>query len=152
LSDYDPAIAAQKRANKKGKVRLRKGEVDEGKEAGPDSFEDVDLPARDLPLTKPISRELLFTLLYCCWSFLLTIIFNPIVFDEARNRLHVSNAPESLPCREAEFTEVELHVETNLKEGTGSCIYLSGVPGTGKTATVHRVCYLLFFRVFLFVF
>ena len=72
-------------------------------------------------------------------------MIKPLVFDEARNRLHVSNAPESLPCREAEFTEVELHVETNLMEGTGSCIYLSGVPGTGKTATVHRVCSLLFF-------
>ena len=64
--DFDPVIAAQRRAeraaqlSKKGKVRLRKGEVDEGKDAGPDSFEDIDLPTRDLPLTKPISRKSLF--------------------------------------------------------------------------------------------
>ncbi|KAF8469042.1 origin recognition complex subunit 1 [Kalaharituber pfeilii] len=57
----------------------------------------------------------------------------------ARNRLHVSAVPASLPCREAEFTEVYTHLEDAISEGTGSCIYISGTPGTGKTATVREV-------------
>jgi len=57
----------------------------------------------------------------------------------ARARLHVSNAPDSLPCREEEFIEIEDLIRGNLQAKTGSCIYISGVPGTGKTATVHRV-------------
>lgn len=67
-----------------------------------------------------------------------TNIFNsPYAF--ARNRLHVSTIPASLPCREAEFTEVYTHLEDAILEGTGSCIYISGTPGTGKTATVREV-------------
>jgi len=34
---------------------------------------------------------------------------------------------------------VRTSVESAIREGTGSCIYISGVPGTGKTATVHEV-------------
>jgi len=72
----------------------------------------------------------------------------------ARARLHVSNAPDSLPCREEEFIEIEDLIRGNLQAKTGSCIYISGVPGTGKTATVHRVsqrrsCCLYFFIFFL---
>ncbi|KAG0138536.1 P-loop containing nucleoside triphosphate hydrolase protein [Tuber indicum] len=57
----------------------------------------------------------------------------------ARHRLHVSTLPPSLPCREAEFTEVYTHLSAAIAEGTGSCIYISGTPGTGKTATVREV-------------
>lgn len=57
----------------------------------------------------------------------------------ARHRLHVSTLPPSLPCREAEFTEVYSHLSAAIAEGTGSCIYISGTPGTGKTATVREV-------------
>ncbi|KAF9161751.1 Origin recognition complex, subunit 1 [Actinomortierella ambigua] len=60
-------------------------------------------------------------------------------FEHARNRLHVSAVPESLPCREDEFLEIQGYIESAIDEGTGSCIYISGVPGTGKTATVHEV-------------
>jgi len=62
---------------------------------------------------------------------------NPLV--EAQARLHVSAVPDSLPCREEEFAEVLSYVEGKLEEGTGGCIYISGVPGTGKTATVKQV-------------
>uniref|UniRef100_A0A8C5TY76 Origin recognition complex subunit 1 n=1 Tax=Malurus cyaneus samueli TaxID=2593467 RepID=A0A8C5TY76_9PASS len=57
------------------------------------------------------------------------------VLEEA----HVSAIPESLPCREEEFQDIYNFVESKLIDGTGGCMYISGVPGTGKTATVHEV-------------
>jgi len=62
---------------------------------------------------------------------------NPLV--EAQERLHVSAVPDSLPCREDEFSEIFTYVEGKLQDGIGGCIYISGVPGTGKTATVKQV-------------
>ncbi|XP_076578395.1 origin recognition complex subunit 1 [Chaetodon auriga] len=61
------------------------------------------------------------------------------VLEEARTRLHVSSVPESLPCREQEFQDIYSFVEGRIIDGTGGCMYISGVPGTGKTATVHEV-------------
>ncbi|XP_075901279.1 origin recognition complex subunit 1 isoform X1 [Nelusetta ayraudi] len=61
------------------------------------------------------------------------------VLEEARSRLHVSAVPESLPCREQEFQDIYSFVEAKIMDGTGGCMYISGVPGTGKTATVQEV-------------
>ncbi|XP_063883077.1 origin recognition complex subunit 1-like [Scylla paramamosain] len=61
----------------------------------------------------------------------------------ARARLHVSAVPDSLPCRENEFQDIYSFVEGKLFDGTGGCMYISGVPGTGKTATVREVVRLL---------
>ncbi|XP_006879867.1 PREDICTED: origin recognition complex subunit 1 [Elephantulus edwardii] len=61
------------------------------------------------------------------------------VLEEARLRLHVSAVPESLPCREQEYQDIYNFVESKLLDCTGGCMYISGVPGTGKTATVHEV-------------
>ncbi|KAI9019226.1 P-loop containing nucleoside triphosphate hydrolase protein, partial [Phycomyces nitens] len=60
-------------------------------------------------------------------------------YELARERLHVSAVPDSLPCRENEFEQIMGYLESALEEGTGTCIYISGVPGTGKTATVLEV-------------
>jgi len=60
-------------------------------------------------------------------------------FQLARNQLHVSSVPATLPCREEEFSEVYTHLEKAITDGTGSCIYIAGTPGTGKTATVREV-------------
>ncbi|KAI1007217.1 Origin recognition complex subunit 1 [Podosphaera aphanis] len=60
-------------------------------------------------------------------------------FQTARCRLHVSSVPASLPCREDEFAQVYTHLEAAIIEGSGACIYISGTPGTGKTATVREV-------------
>ncbi len=60
-------------------------------------------------------------------------------FQTARSRLHVASVPTSLPCREDEFASVYSHLEAAITEGTGACIYISGTPGTGKTATVREV-------------
>lgn len=65
------------------------------------------------------------------------------VLEEARLRLHVSAVPESLPCREQEFHDIYNFVESKLLDHTGGCMYISGVPGTGKTATVHEVIHCL---------
>jgi origin recognition complex subunit 1 len=60
-------------------------------------------------------------------------------FALARTTLHVSSVPLTLPCRTTEFSTVYTHLEAAITSGTGTCIYISGVPGTGKTATVREV-------------
>jgi origin recognition complex subunit 1 len=60
-------------------------------------------------------------------------------FQIARTQLHVSSVPAALPCREEEFSTVYSHLEAAITDGSGSCIYISGTPGTGKTATVREV-------------
>jgi origin recognition complex subunit 1 len=57
----------------------------------------------------------------------------------AQAKLHVSAVPTSLPCREEEYNQILDYLEGAIDEGTGACIYISGVPGTGKTATVREV-------------
>ncbi|KAI8929354.1 P-loop containing nucleoside triphosphate hydrolase protein [Entophlyctis helioformis] len=61
----------------------------------------------------------------------------------ARERLHVGAVPNSLPCREEEFADIYGQLVAAVEEGTGACIYVSGVPGTGKTATFYGVLKLL---------
>jgi origin recognition complex subunit 1 len=60
-------------------------------------------------------------------------------YQLARSTLHVSAVPHALPCRETEFDAVSSHLEAAITAGTGACIYISGTPGTGKTATVREV-------------
>ncbi|KAG8625622.1 hypothetical protein KVT40_006023 [Elsinoe batatas] len=59
--------------------------------------------------------------------------------QQARSTLHVSAVPTSLPCRENEFSQIYTHLESAISTSTGSTIYISGTPGTGKTATVREV-------------
>ncbi|UMM22652.1 hypothetical protein L5515_003766 [Caenorhabditis briggsae] len=60
---------------------------------------------------------------------------------ELASRLHLSKVPEQLPCREAEAREIESFIREVIdrKRGESSAMYISGVPGTGKTATVRAV-------------
>ncbi|KZL80979.1 origin recognition complex subunit 1 [Colletotrichum incanum] len=64
-------------------------------------------------------------------------------FQVARSQLHVASVPTSLPCRESEFSLVYSHLEAAIADGMGSCIYIAGTPGTGKTATVREVIFRL---------
>ena len=43
------------------------------------------------------------------------------------------------------------YLENKLKEGRGGCYYISGVPGTGKTATVMEVMRCLQVRFALLI-
>ncbi|GFT61485.1 origin recognition complex subunit 1 [Nephila pilipes] len=61
------------------------------------------------------------------------------VLEESRLRLHAAAVPKSLPCREEEYCDIYSFVKDCLSLQTGGCMYISGVPGTGKTATVHEV-------------
>ncbi|EXJ84784.1 origin recognition complex subunit 1 [Capronia epimyces CBS 606.96] len=60
-------------------------------------------------------------------------------YSHARTTLHVSAVPTSLPCRSNEFSTVYSHLYSAIVDGSGTCIYISGTPGTGKTATVRDV-------------
>ncbi|OAV97906.1 hypothetical protein PTTG_25871 [Puccinia triticina 1-1 BBBD Race 1] len=60
-------------------------------------------------------------------------------WDQARKILHVSSTPLWLPCREEEFAELEGALAESISESSGCCLYISAIPGTGKTATVHSV-------------
>ncbi|RXG51022.1 Origin recognition complex subunit 1 [Armadillidium vulgare] len=64
-------------------------------------------------------------------------------FEQAKAQLHVSAVPSYLPCREDEFQQIFSFVEGKLLDSTGGCMYVSGVPGTGKTATVREVVRVL---------
>lgn len=59
--------------------------------------------------------------------------------NKARVALHVAHVPDALPCREREAADIFRFVGSKLMDGCGGCIYISGVPGTGKTATVTYV-------------
>ncbi|KAK4884953.1 hypothetical protein RN001_001224 [Aquatica leii] len=59
--------------------------------------------------------------------------------SKARNQLHVSYVPQGLPCREQEYLGIANFLKGKLLDGCGGCMYVSGVPGTGKTATVTDV-------------
>lgn len=45
--------------------------------------------------------------------------------------------PQSLPGRQIEFKTIVESVSEFIKTKIGTCLYISGVPGTGKTATVR---------------
>ncbi|EFN52332.1 hypothetical protein CHLNCDRAFT_139139 [Chlorella variabilis] len=58
---------------------------------------------------------------------------------QARDVLALTAVPRSLPCRDVERGQVAEFVQEVLAEGGGKCLYISGIPGTGKTATVLEV-------------
>lgn len=60
-------------------------------------------------------------------------------YQHARTNLHVASVPASLPGREKEFSTVYKYLHDAITDGTGTCIYIAGTPGTGKTATVREV-------------
>ncbi|GAA6012094.1 hypothetical protein JCM11491_001748 [Sporobolomyces phaffii] len=63
----------------------------------------------------------------------------PTPLERAKALLHVSATPESLPCREEQRSRIRQFVEDAVLSRSGGCLYVHGVPGTGKTATVHSV-------------
>ena len=51
--------------------------------------------------------------------------------------LHISIVPETLPCRNKEKTKIEDFIRHNLQKlGAVKPMYISGMPGSGKSCTV----------------
>jgi len=70
--------------------------------------------------------------------------WNPLdweaAFVKAIGLLQLSHVPGVLPCREHQRNQIKTFLEKAiLSGGTGGGLYVSGMPGTGKTATVHQV-------------
>lgn len=59
-------------------------------------------------------------------------------FRELREKLHTSTRINLLPCREEQFEELYMNLESAVMEGIGCCLYVSGTPGVGKTATIRE--------------
>lgn len=61
------------------------------------------------------------------------------------HRLHTSEIPVRLPCREAEFERICTFIKECIgRDAVSQAMYVSGVPGTGKTATVLQVTNFFF--------
>lgn len=84
-------------------------------------------------IKKPIDITPLGTRILCPSQFLSS------PYQHARTNLHVAAVPASLPGREKEFSSVYKYLHDAITDGTGTCIYIAGTPGTGKTATVREV-------------
>mmetsp|Transcript_6266 Transcript_6266/g.8789 ORF Transcript_6266/g.8789 Transcript_6266/m.8789 type:complete len:441 (+) Transcript_6266:123-1445(+) len=62
-------------------------------------------------------------------------------WQQARLALELRSVPAHLPCRDRERDELIAFIRDALaaNDGAGRSIYISGLPGTGKTATVRQV-------------
>lgn len=60
-------------------------------------------------------------------------------FTEIKAKLHTSVRLASLPGRQDEFFQIYATLEETIKDQIGTCLYVSGTPGVGKTATVRQV-------------
>lgn len=58
---------------------------------------------------------------------------------EAKKALGIGTKLKSLPCREEEFYQLYNGLESSINSNQGCCIYVSGTPGVGKTATIREV-------------
>ena len=61
------------------------------------------------------------------------------ILEQTSSRLDINAVPDSLPCRESEYQNIFTFIEDKINHNTGGCLYISGVPGTGKTATTQEV-------------
>jgi cell division control protein 6 len=64
----------------------------------------------------------------------------PTIYNEARQVFARGSAPTALYGRETERKELESFISTRTKSKKSGCIYVSGPPGTGKSAFVDEVC------------
>jgi len=54
--------------------------------------------------------------------------------------LQLNAKPDSLPCRDKEQQDITQYLKDGIKNrGAMSSLYISGMPGTGKTATTLQV-------------
>ncbi|CAK9799402.1 Cell division control protein 6 homolog [Anthophora quadrimaculata] len=65
-------------------------------------------------------------------------LFGSERYRNARKALH-SSVPENLPGREYELQKLQEFLEEHLKNETSGSLYVSGPPGTGKTACLSKL-------------
>lgn len=58
--------------------------------------------------------------------------------------LHLSHIPAALPGREEQHKSLRDFLSTHVDEARGGSLYVSGAPGTGKTASVEHVVHQLY--------
>lgn len=57
-------------------------------------------------------------------------------YDKACHNLQLSSLPKNLPCREQEQERITNFIREGVEnKGSSTMLYISGMPGTGKTAT-----------------
>lgn len=60
--------------------------------------------------------------------------------ENAKTHLQLSWVPSHIPCRDEEHAAISSYLRNSIQQGgNGSPLYISGMPGTGKTATVREV-------------
>ncbi|XP_012278877.1 cell division control protein 6 homolog [Orussus abietinus] len=72
-------------------------------------------------------------------------LFSSDKYRSARKALH-SSTPESLPGRESELAQLRKFIDEHLKNETSGSLYISGPPGTGKTACLSKTMLLPEFK------
>lgn len=54
--------------------------------------------------------------------------------------MELSKKPKTFPCRDSETQRIKEYITNGIRnKGSSSSLYISGMPGTGKTATTTRV-------------
>lgn len=67
--------------------------------------------------------------------------------DRATANLHPASDPAAHKCRDSQFDQLFVALEGAIAAQTGTCIYVSGTPGTGKTSVIREVVAQLDLRV-----
>jgi hypothetical protein len=66
----------------------------------------------------------------------ITISSAKALYAYASNELQLHSLPSQLPCREIELNAVNYFLtQSIMNQGSTTSLYISGMPGTGKTAT-----------------
>lgn len=62
------------------------------------------------------------------------------MLQDALMKLKLWSIPSTLSCRTSEYLQIETYIKRQiLCDGEGSGLYISGMPGTGKTTTVRQI-------------
>lgn len=62
------------------------------------------------------------------------------MYDEAIKMLQLATEPTKLPCWDKEKEYIWQFLDTGIaSKGSASSLYISGMPGTGKTATTFEI-------------
>ena len=87
----------------------------------------------------------------CQFDIQIINLFSGLAYSETKQVLHTAT-PEHLPCREREIAEIQNFLEDHLNRQTAGSMYISGAPGTGKTASLLHIIdnlKVLYFRILL---